>query len=133
MIQTQHVDIVDAMIDLANETGPYATITRGSLPSGEGITCETSDGTATARFLSRNEVYQVPIVYTAKHANLQTALSALSTIMVSLTHLSEYPEAAGWEMVQVMSNTPPTIVGRDEINLWVVGCSVIVEYYVRGD
>lgn len=133
MTQTQHVDIVDAMIDLANETGPYATITRGSLPSGEGITCETSDGTPTATFLSRNEVYQVPIVFNAKHANLQTALSALSTIMVSLTHLSEYPEAAGWEMVQVMSNTPPTIVGRDEINLWVVGCSVIVEYYVRGE
>lgn len=130
---TQHVDVVDALIDLAMETDPYAVISRGSLPSDEGITCETSDGFTLARFLSKNAIFQVPIVFVAKHANLQTALNTLSAIMVHVTRLRSYPEDTDWQITQVMSNAPPTIVGRDDSNLWTVGCSVIVEYYLRGE
>lgn len=128
-----HTDVIEAVIGLANDSGPFATVTRGALPTGQGITGETSDGTASARFLSKDGVFQVPVVFNAKHANLKTALDALSKIMTHLTRLWEYPETEGWKIVQIMSNTLPTIVTREEKNLWVVGCSVLVEYYLRGE
>jgi len=50
-------DIIDAVMDMAEATEPYAAIVRGPLPPDNGIAIYMANGTPNATFLNKRIVY----------------------------------------------------------------------------
>ena len=118
---------------MAMTTEPFASITRGALPTGEGIVCEVGPTMPPDVYLDKNAYFPLDITFNAKHPNLQTLNDTLCNIHSYLTRLKVYPDSDGWQIVDITNETMPQIIGREENNEWLMSSSVIVKFYQKGD
>ena len=61
--------VIEAVIGLMNATTPFATVTRGALPTGIGITCEVGPSTPQEVYLDKNSYTPLDLAINAKHPN----------------------------------------------------------------
>ena len=125
--------VVEAVIGLMNATTPFATVTRGALPTGIGITCEVGPSTPSEVYLDKNSYVPLDIALNGKHYNLKTLSDALNKIHSALTRAKTYPSAEGWQIVDISNYTLPQIVDREENNEWLMASSLSVKFYWEGD
>ena len=125
--------VLEAVIAMANETRPFARITRGALPTGQGLTCEIGPSAPEATHMDKNSVIPLDITLNGKHPNLMTLSDAMNKIHSALTRAKEYPSAAAWEIVDISNLTLPQIIGREQNNDWLMASSISAKFYWRGD
>ena len=118
---------VEAVMDLIDELGLYATISRGALGTGEGLTCEVGPSSPESVWLDKNQYIPIDLTINGKHGNLHTLSEAMNRIHESLTMLVEYPEGDNWEIVDVTTMTEPQIIGRENSNAWLRASSLLVK------
>ena len=126
-------DVIEAVIGLMNATYPFATVTRGALPSGPGITCEVDPSTYDELFMDKNTSVSLGLVINGKHGNLQTLSDALNNIHAALTRATSYPSGASWQIIDILNYTLPRIIGREDNNDWIMASSLHIKFYFRGD
>ena len=126
-------DVVEAVIGLANATNPFATVKRGALPSGPGITCEVSPSTPDELYMDKNTDVSLELVINGKHANLKTLSDALNNIHATLTRAHSYPSGVSWQIRDILNYTLPRIIGREDNNDWIMASSLNIKFYWRGD
>jgi hypothetical protein len=126
-------DVVEAVIGLMNATKPFATVTRGALPTGPGITCEVGPSSADALYMDKNTRVPLEIVINGKHYNLKTLSDALNNIHSALTRASTYPSGESWQIVDIKTASEPQIIGREDNNDWIMASSLTVEIFLKGD
>ena len=125
-------DVVEAIIGLMNAAKPFATVTRGALPTGAGITCEV--GPSTPRmYMDKNTFVPLDITINGKHANLKTLSDALNGLHSTLTRATSYPSCTAWEITDIKTTTLPQVIGREDNNQWLMASALSVEFYWRGD
>ena len=125
-------DVVEAVIGLMNAAKPFATVTRGALPTGAGITCEV--GPSTPRmYMDKNTFVPLDITINGKHANLKTLSDALNGLHSTLTRATSYPSGTAWEITDIKTTTLPQVIGREDNNQWLMASALSVEFYWRGD
>ena len=78
-------EILAAVIAMAQETDPYATITAGALPADNGICMTWATGAPASTFLDKGMAYQRTIVCNGKYTSQQTVSDALNAIPFALT------------------------------------------------
>lgn len=120
---------MEAVIDLMNGLNLYATVTRGALPSAEGICCELGPTTPESVYLDKKTYIPLDVTVNAKHKNLKTVSDAMNTIHEALTKATVYPSGEGWEIVDIENYTLPQIVEREENNTWLMASSLRVKLY----
>lgn len=126
-------EAIEAVIDLMNDTEPFARVTRGALPTGYGLVCELGPSTPDEVYLDKNSYIPLDITLNGKHDNLKTLSDTMNAIHSSLTRAAEYPEGEGWKIVDITTYTLPQIVDREDNNEWLMASSLSVKVYQRGD
>lgn len=124
---------VEAVIALANTLHLYATVTRGSLPTGDGIVCEIGPSRVLETYMDKGKYIPVDLTFNAKHANSGIASDALNTVHRALTMARAYPSGADWEIVDISTETIPQMVGREQNNEWLFASALAVKIHLKGD
>ena len=125
--------VIAAVIGLMNDTHPFATVTRGALPTGPGITCEPDPSWPAELHMDKNSTVSLGLVINGKHANLKTLSDAMNKIHSVLTRATSYPSGDDWQIVDITNMTLPQRIGREENNEWLMASSLSVEFYQKGD
>lgn len=125
--------VLEAVIGLMNATHPFASVTRGALPTGNGLTCEIGPTTQQTMHMDKNTVIPLDVTLNGKHANLLTVSDAMNNIHSALTRAKVYPSAGAWEIVDILNQNLPSIIGREENNEWLLASALTVKFYWRGD
>ena len=126
-------EAIEAVIGLMNATKPFAKVTRGSLPTGQGIVCEIGPTTMNTLYWDKNTFIPLDITLNGKHKNLQILSDAMNNIHSALTRATSYPSGVGWQITDIANNTLPQKIGREENNEWLMASSLSVKLYWRGD
>lgn len=126
-------EVLEETIRLMNETGAFAKVTRGALPTGNGITCEISPSMVLHNFLDKESVIPLEITLNGKHANLRTVTEAMNKIHLWLTRKRAYPAGIGWQIVDIRNGMMPEIIGREQNNEWLLASTLTVLYYWKGE
>lgn len=121
-------DFLDALIDIAQQTNPFATILRGPLTAAPSIAMEAAESSIT-RHMDRNEAVRTAVVINAKHPDMTTACEAVMAIQRKLTHLEEFPSGDGWRIVDVWADNIPRLIGREDDNTWLYATSLTASIY----
>lgn len=123
-------DFLDALIDIAQQTNPFATILRGPLTAAPSIAMEAAESSIT-RHMDRNEAVRTAVVINAKHPDMTTAYEAVMAIQRKLTHLPEFPSGEGWQIVDVWADNIPRLVGREDDNTWLYASALTASIYYK--
>lgn len=126
-------EVVEAVIGLMNATHPFATVTRGALPTGAGITCEVGPTYVEAVYLDKNSYVPLDVTINGKHHDLEILSDTLNDIHSALTRARSYPSSDRWEIVDITNNTLPQKIGREDNNDWLMASSLSVKFYQKGD
>ena len=129
-------EAIEAVIGMMNALAPFATVTRGALPTGPGLSCELGPSNPQTVYLSKNSYLRLDLTMNGKHPNEKTLLDTMNNIHSHLSRARSYPEDANetrWQIVDIENAMFPRIIGREENNLWIAASSMIVKLYWRGD
>lgn len=124
---------VEAVIALMNATEPFATVTRGALPTRAGLCAEVGPSMPAEVYLDKNSYIPLDITINGKHPNLQTLSDAMNNIHSALTRATTYPSADHWQIVDISTETLPQIIGREDNNDWLMASSLSAKIYQKGD
>ena len=125
--------VLEAVMGLMNDTHPFARVTRGALPTGEGITCELGPSAPESVFFDKNTYYPLDVTLNGKHPNLKTLSDTLNGIHSVLTRAKAYPSGDGWQITDIETATLPQRIGREPNNDWLMASALKVNFYWRGD
>ena len=126
---------IDATIAMMNALEPFATVTRGALPTGDGIVCEISPTYNAEIYLDKGARIPVNLVLNGKHHNLQTLSNALNEIHDALTKITDpsgYPSDTGWQIIDIWTSLFPRIIGRESDNRWVMASELVINLEKKG-
>lgn len=133
MADTAINQVIEAVIGLMNGLNLFATVTRGALPTGPGITCEMGPSSIEAVFMDKGSFVPLDVAINGKHPNLETLSEAMNRIHGALTRATSYPEGEGWQIVDISDYTLPQVIGREENNDWLMASALSVKFYWRKD
>ena len=126
-------EALEAVIGMMNATRPFATVTRGALPTENGLVCEIAPSMPDGLFLDKNVTVPLDVTLNGKHKNLKTLSDAMNDIHSALTRATQYPSGASWQITDITNYTLPQIIGREQNNEWLMASSLSVKVYWRGD
>lgn len=118
---------VEAVMDLIDGLGLFATIYRGPLGTDDGLCCEIGPTTPDEVYLDKNRYIPIDLTINGKHENLETLSEALNTIDESLTMRKAYPSGTGWKIVDISTATEPQIIDREDSNQYVMASALLVK------
>lgn len=124
-------EVLNAVCDLAQIDGLYADIKIGSDPPENGICMIMSGGSPAVVNLATDMLFRKSILINGKHKNQQTVLEALGAIHEALTKTFQYPSTDDWRIIDIETESAPTLIGRGENSQWIYGSSVSVSFYWR--
>ena len=122
---------VESVMDLIDAQELFADITRGALPTGNGLCCEIAPSSPDEVYLDKNQHIFLDLTINGKHSDLETLSNAMNTIHEVLTMMTVYPTGTDWQIVDIVTNTEPQVIGRDENNLWIMASSLTVKIYTK--
>lgn len=125
--------VLEAVIGLMNATSPFASVTRGALPTGVGLTVEIGPSSPSEVYLDKNSFVPLDVTLNGKHGNLKTLSDAMNKIHSTLTRAKTYPASDNWEIVDISNYTLPEIIGREGNNEWLMASALSVKFYWKGD
>lgn len=126
-------EALEAVIGMMNATRPFATVTRGALPTGNGLVCEIAPSMQDGLFFDKNTTVPLDVTLNGKHMNLKTLSDAMNDIHSALTRATQYPSGASWQITDITNYTLPQVIGREQNNEWLMASSLSVKVYWRGD
>ena len=124
---------VEAVMDMIDALEPFATITRGALGIGNGLSCEIAPSMVDSVFMDKNTYIPVTLALNGKHTDLQILSDTLNNIMDTLTRYTSYTSGNGWEIVDITNGNLPRVIGREDNNQWLMACDLVVKIYRKDD
>lgn len=129
-------EVLESVIGLMNATNPFSTVTRGSLPTGNGLICEVGPSIQNEMFFDKNVVIPLDVTLNGKHKNLKTLTDAMNDIHSALTRARTYPDDTTndrWQIIDIRNQNLPQIIGREQTNEWLAASALTVLFYWKGD
>ena len=124
-------EVQTAVIDLAQDTNPYATIEIGALPADNGICMTYSSGSPDSTFMDKGSAYSMDMVCNGKHTDQEILINTLAAIHEALTQATDYPTAEGWQITNIITTAAPTYIDRQPNDWYMYGSSLRVNFYYR--
>lgn len=125
-------DVLNSVIELMEETKPYARIVVGSNVPANGICVLPTPATSRA-FLDKNTDMEWIIALNGKNADQLTVFEALSRIHTLLTRRKDYPSDSNYQIYDISTAAGPRLIGRQENDQWIYGSSLRIRFYMRGE
>ena len=124
---------VEAVMNLIDGMNNFASITRGALGTGDGLTCEIAPSTPQEVYYDKNAFIPLTLALNGKHHDLQVLSDTLNRIIDTLTRRKTYPSGDGWEIVDIAGGNLPRVIGREDNNAWLMAGDLIVKVYRKDD
>lgn len=124
---------VEAVVTLINAMDNFATMTRGALGTGNGLTCEIAPSMPAEVYLDKNSYIPLMLALNGKHTDLQMLSDTMNNIIDTMTRRTEYPSGNGWEIVDIVGGNLPRIIGREPNNAWLMAGDLVVKIYRKDD
>lgn len=126
-------EVLEAVIGLMNATNPFATVTRGALPTGQGLVCEIGPSIPDELYFDKNTVIPLDVTMNGKHQNLKTLTDAMNGIHSALTRTRVYPSTERWQIIDIENQNLPQKIDREQNNEWLSASALTVRFYWKGD
>ena len=124
---------VEAVMNMIDALGNFATITRGALGIDKGLSCEIAPSMVDTVFMDKNTYIPLTLALNGKHDDLQVLSDTLNNIMDSLTRSKVYTSGNGFEIVDITNGNLPRVIGREDNNQWLMACDLIVKIYRKDE
>ena len=124
---------IESVMDLIDEMGNFADITRGALASTPSLSCEIAPYTPLTVFMDKNTYHELTLTLNGKHSGLQTLSDTLNNIVDTLTRKTSYPSGNGWEIVDITPGVMPRVIGREENSDWLMACDIVIKIYRKDE
>ena len=128
-------EAVEAVIGMMNSLQPFAAVTRGALPTGNGLTCEVIPSADAENYLDKGARIPIDLTLNGKHHDLRTLSGTMNHIHDELTKILDpngYPSAEKWKVIDIQNGTYPHLMEREENNTWIMASSLIVNLEKKG-
>lgn len=128
-------EVIEAVIGLINAQTPFANVTRGALPTGNGLVCEIGPTIPEEVYLDKNSFVPMDITLNGKHSNLKTLLDTMNNLHSVLTRARSYPEDTEngrWQITDISNQNLPQVIGRETNNDWLAASSLTVKFFWKG-
>ena len=126
-------EVLEAVIGLMNATNPFATVTRGALPTGQGLVCEIGPSIPDELYFDKNTVIPLDVTLNGKHKNLKTLTDAMNGIHSALTRTRVYPSTERWQIIDIQNQNLPEKIDREQNNDWLSASALTVRFFWKGD
>ena len=123
--------VLEAVIEMAQDTNPYANITIGPLPPNNGITMTISGGWPDSTFLTKGMAYELGLVLNGKHSNAQTVCDALNNIHQALTQTKTYPRTDTYQITNIETTSSPAYLGVEPNKQILYGSGLRVKFFYK--
>lgn len=124
-------DVLLAVIDMAQQTNPYARIVVGALPVDNGLTMTIGAGAPATTFLTKGMPYEIIVALNGKHSNAQVVSDALHDIHQALTQTKSYPQTSAYQITNIATAATPSYLSREDNNQVLYGSSLQVKFYYK--
>ena len=124
---------IESVMDMIDAMGNFALISRGALGIDNGLCCEIAPSTPETVFLDKNAYFPIVLALNGKHADLQVLTNTMNGIMDTLTRKTAYTSGNGWQIVDITNGTLPRVIGREENNMWLMSCDIVIKLYRKDD
>ena len=124
---------IESVMGLIDEMGLFSAIKRGALGTGDGLSCEIAPSIPEAVFYDKNSYIPLTLALNGKHSDLLTLSDALNGIIDTLTRRTSYPNGNGWEIVDIVAGNLPRIIDRENNNVWLMACDLVIKIYRKDD
>ena len=114
-------------MDLIDSLDLFSLITRGALGTGNGLSCEVGPTAPEAVWMDKNQYIPIDLTINGRHNDLQTLSDTLNTIHEELTMMTDYPDGADWEIVDITTMTEPQVIGREDSNEWMMASALLIK------
>ncbi|MBQ1779162.1 MAG: hypothetical protein IIZ93_13485 [Acidaminococcaceae bacterium] len=126
-------EVLEAVIGMMNDTNPFATVTRGALPTGQGLVCEIGPSIPDELYFDKNTVIPLDVTLNGKHKNLKTLTDAMNGIHSALTRTRVYPSTERWQIIDIQNQNLPEKIDREQNNDWLSASALTVRFFWKGD
>ena len=126
-------EVLENVIGLMNATKPFATVTRGALPTGKGLVCEIGPSIQNEMYWDKNTFIPLDVTVNGKHPNLKTLTDAMNNIHSALTRAKEYTSTDRWQITDIATQNLPQIIDREQNNDWLAASALTVKVFWKGD
>ena len=124
-------DVLQAVIDMAEEIQPYASIVVGALPADNGISMTVGAGAPQTTFMTKGMVYEIDCVLNGKHSAQETVFDTLNDIHQALTMTKDYPATDEYQILDIQTTSSPNYIEREENKQYLYGSSVRVRFFFK--
>lgn len=124
---------IESVMDLIDNMGNFADITRGALGIDNGLCCEIAPSNAQEIYLDKEGYYPITLAINGKHHDLQVITDTLNTIMDTLSRRTTYPTGDGWQIVDISEGIMPRVIGREQNNAWLLACDIVIKIYRKDE
>jgi hypothetical protein len=126
-------EVLEAVIGMMNATNPFATVTRGALPTNQGLVCEIGPSIPDELYFDKNTVIPLDVTLNGKHKNLKTLTDAMNGIHSALTRTRVYPSTERWQIIDIQNQNLPEKIDREQNNDWLSASALTVRFFWKGD
>ena len=126
--------VLNAVIDMAQATDPYADIVVGSLPADNGLSMTYTTGGPMSTDFKKGISYEMSVVLNGKHSSQSAVLEALAAIHRELTRTKIYPRDVDYQINDIATISAPVYLEREQNTnaQWLYGSSLRVRFYYFG-
>ena len=125
-------DVLNAVIDLAEQIELYSKIIISPLPPENGISIAWSSGSLNT-FMDKKAAAVMSVVLNAKNKDQEAASGVLGRLHTFLNMRKDYPAAENFQITNIATIGAPTYLGREENNQWLYGSSLEVKFFLKGE
>jgi hypothetical protein len=126
-------EVLESVIGMMNDEHPFQGVTRGALPVHEGLVCEIGPSIQDTLFFDKNVVIPLDVTLNGKHPNLKTLTDTMNGLHSALTRARSYPSTDRWQIIDILNQNLPQIIGREENNDWMAASALTVRFFWKGD
>lgn len=124
-------DVLIQVIEMAEQTNPYATIVIDTTPPFNGIAMGYSTGSPSDTHFDKGMIISQNIMVNAKHTDKEVAFDTVARIHAYLTKLLKYPNNDDFQIINISTVTIPTLIDREDNKSYIIGSTIQVDYYWR--
>lgn len=117
---------IEAVMDLIDALSLFSPITRGTLSTGNSLSCEIGPTSPETVWLDKNQYIPIDLTINGKHENLQTLSDSMNLIHEHLTMMRSYPTGSKWQITDIATLTEPQVIGREQDNKWMMASALSV-------
>lgn len=119
--------VIENVMDLIDALSLFASISRGSLGTGDSLCCEIGPSSPDYIWLDKNKFIPIDLTINGKHSNLQTLSDTMNLIHENLTMMTSYASGDKWQITDIATLTEPQIIGREQDNRWMMASALLIK------